>query len=59
MNIEWKRFWIGVLLSLMAACFGIGIGWSLNDLSRPNCPTEDSCSVDYRDGAWRIERIKP
>lgn len=22
----------------------------------PDCPHEDSCSVDYRDGAWHIEQ---
>jgi hypothetical protein len=56
--IEWRRFWIGVMLSLLAALFGGVLGWTLNDLSRPNCPTEDSCAVDYRDGAWHIEESK-
>lgn len=23
------------------------------------CPTEDSCTADYRDGAWHIERTEP
>lgn len=21
----------------------------------PHCPTEDSCAVDYHDGAWHVE----
>lgn len=25
----------------------------------PSCPTEDSCSVDYRDGEWHIEEVTP
>lgn len=25
----------------------------------PNCPEEDSCAVDYRDGRWYIEEVKP
>lgn len=25
----------------------------------PNCPTEDSCRVDYRDGAYHITEVRP
>ena len=25
----------------------------------PSCPTEDSCSIDYRDGAWHIKEDTP
>lgn len=25
----------------------------------PRCPTEDSCTVDYRDGAWHITEQQP
>jgi hypothetical protein len=25
--------------------------------SRPHCPTEDSCTPDYRDGRWYINGI--
>lgn len=24
-----------------------------------NCPTEDSCVVDYSDGKWRITEVTP
>lgn len=24
----------------------------------PDCPAEDSCAVDYRDGAWHITRTE-
>lgn len=23
------------------------------------CPSEDSCDIDYHDGAWRIVRVNP
>lgn len=26
---------------------------------QPYCPEEDSCVVDYRDGAWHIEEVVP
>ena len=26
---------------------------------KPRCPTEDSCTVDYRDGEWHIEKDRP
>jgi hypothetical protein len=25
----------------------------------PDCPTEDSCELDYRDGAWHITEVTP
>jgi hypothetical protein len=25
----------------------------------PDCPQEDSCQADYRDGAWHIEEVNP
>lgn len=30
-----------------------------NHQPQPSCPTEDSCAVDYRDGAWRITEVTP
>lgn len=38
---------------------GFCIGWSACSLNHPDCPTEDSCTVDYRDGAWHIEEVRP
>jgi hypothetical protein len=26
---------------------------------KADCPTEDSCTVDYRDGEWHIEEVRP
>lgn len=26
---------------------------------KPNCPTEDSCAIDYRDGEWHITETMP
>ena len=41
---------------------GILIGWALtyqHQPEQPYCPTEDSCSIDYRDGSWHIEEVTP
>lgn len=27
--------------------------------SVPDCPTEDSCTPDYRDGKWHIDPVVP
>lgn len=27
--------------------------------AEPYCPTEDSCTADYRDGKWHIEEAQP
>lgn len=27
--------------------------------SAPRCPSEDSCTADYRDGSWHIEPVIP
>lgn len=32
--------------------------WPLEDTT-PDCPAEDSCTVDYRDGAWHITEDMP
>lgn len=45
--------WVGTLIA------GICLGWALNDILNPNCPTEDSCTVDYRDGEWHIKEVNP
>lgn len=26
---------------------------------QPECPTEDSCAIDYRDGRWHITEEAP
>lgn len=25
----------------------------------PQCPTEDSCTIDYRDGSWHVTEVTP
>lgn len=27
--------------------------------AQPHCPQEDSCQVDYRDGAWHVTEVQP
>lgn len=27
--------------------------------SAPHCPTEDSCQIDYHNGAWTITEVTP
>lgn len=28
-------------------------------LEAPRCPEEDSCQIDYRDGAWHVTEVQP
>lgn len=46
-----------VLVALVAAAFVAGWAWSDDDGAY--CPTEDSCAVDYREGAWHIAEVTP
>ncbi|WP_165949249.1 hypothetical protein [Kribbella turkmenica] len=41
---------------LVVAGAGFVAGWVANDAS-PHCPTEDACTVDYRDGEWHITEL--
>lgn len=48
--------WIAILLS------GFAMGWTAHALlvpAGPDCPTEDSCTIDYHDGRWIIEEGTP
>jgi hypothetical protein len=38
-----------------AMCFTAG-RWTAPEA---HCPTEDSCAIDYRDGAWTITEVTP
>lgn len=51
---------IEVTIVLFAIVFilGVTLGW-LAAGGHPYCPTEDSCVVDYRDGAWHIVEVTP
>jgi hypothetical protein len=48
-------FLTGVALGVALVALGARIG----DDPGLDCPTEDSCTVDYRDGAWHIEEVTP
>jgi hypothetical protein len=44
---------------IAAACFAVGVLFGvgvshIGSSAQPKCPSEDSCTVDYRDGAWHI-----
>lgn len=45
--------WVALFL------FGAALSWVINEAIEPDCPTEDSCSIDYRDGGWHIEEVTP
>lgn len=44
-------------LVLAALFLGIALGFAL--FSPPHCPQEDSCTVDYFDGAWHVIPLDP
>lgn len=66
------KLYINISLAILAifnvVMFGI-LSTAVDELHRtpvvvisditPNCPTEDSCSIDYRDGRWVITPIIP
>lgn len=45
--------WITIFLA------GMFLGVALVDIFKADCPTEDSCTVDYRDGGWQITEVTP
>lgn len=44
-------------LALAAGLLGASSAVSAD--AEPYCPTEDSCTADYRDGGWVIEEVTP
>jgi hypothetical protein len=44
---------------LIGISFGFSLAVVIYQLMEPDCPTEDSCTVDYRDGEWHIEETRP
>lgn len=52
-TLRWTR-----LVTIVIVAIWIGVGLALWGVSseQPSCPTEDSCTADYRDGRWHIER---
>jgi hypothetical protein len=45
---------LGRALAVVAFAFCLTVT-VIHFASQPHCPTEDSCTVDYHDGAWHIE----
>lgn len=54
----------GYLIGLLTGlCAGVALGVTgltlVDYYGQPECPTEDSCTVDYRDGAWYVQEVQP
>lgn len=45
-----------IVVTLLAFVVGCSIG---DATTSPECPTEDSCTIDYRNGAWHITPDAP
>lgn len=46
----------------VALLFGFTVGLLtavVQQPEQPDCPTEDSCVVDYSDGRWTIKEVTP
>lgn len=49
-----------ILVIVFIAFFtGMLAGIGLVEFFKPDCPTEDSCVVDYHDGEWKIKEVRP
>lgn len=48
-----------LLLSILSAVLGMLVLLGVQAVHAPRCPTEDSCSLDYRDGAWHVSEVTP
>lgn len=48
-----------IVTLVLSALVMITVGSVVVANQQPNCPTEDSCSIDYRDGEWHIEERQP
>lgn len=50
----WACVWLAVSCSAEADTRGpVSVRVELD------CPTEDSCAIDYHDGAWYVTAVKP
>ncbi len=47
------------LLTLIGLSGSFVAGYATHTSNQPNCPTEDSCSIDYNHGQWHIEPTIP
>jgi hypothetical protein len=50
---------VAPLLLLAGVLVGILVCQTVEAIQQPHCPTEDSCTVDYRDGRWHITEDTP
>jgi hypothetical protein len=50
-----RSFWIGLVVGGLGLVGGLVIAHE----TQPQCPQEDSCVVDYHDGAWHIREVAP
>jgi hypothetical protein len=46
-------------LALAAAAIGALAALGVTSALGPDCPTEDACTVDYRDGRWHVTETTP
>jgi hypothetical protein len=56
MRNDWLGFWSKILAGF---ALGFSLATFLYGVNGPDCPTEDSCTVDYRNGEWQIEEVRP
>lgn len=48
---------LALAAGLLGASSAVSAGAS--PTPEPYCPTEDSCTADYRDGGWVISEVTP
>lgn len=53
------RTTIVVLTAVAAFLAGVMLAVTVQTINQPDCPTEDSCAIDYRDGGWHITEVTP
>lgn len=46
-------------LILLNCIAWFAVGYFTAQPDKPDCPTEDSCTVDYHNGEWHIEEASP
>lgn len=58
------HFWLVAFVVAAILGFGIAVATVVEPAGSKDtvvvpCPTEDSCALDYRDGAWHITPVIP
>lgn len=48
-----------IIAAIIAALVTLAGAALVDSATRPTCPTEDSCTVDYRNGQWQIAEVTP